>query len=124
VPKLPTVNYTFHQRRNLQSGAQYSAVIDVPASEGDLFAVIDATNITGPGQELKLTVLISRDGGVTFEGWATMTANSEPRNTKGDPLKPQFQLPFKFDTPVKAQCLIEVINGPFQVGVEGRVVFV
>lgn len=120
---MPTVNYTLHARRSFQTGVVASAAVDVPAAEGTLSAVLDATNMTGANQSCVLTIETSNDNGASWIPWATLEATSEPRTTKGDPSKPSLTLPFKFDAPLKARCVFDVRNGPFTVGVSGSVIY-
>lgn len=119
---MPTVNYTFQSRRSMQTGVLTSVAVDVPPSSGVLSATIDATSMTGANQSCALTIETSEDGGDTWLPWASLEANSEPRNTKGDPLKPSMSMPFGFPAAIKARCVFEVRNGPFTVGVSGSVV--
>jgi len=120
---MPTFNYTLQTKRSFSTGTVYSAVFPIPASVGEINVQLDATDMTGAGQSARMGVETSSDGGTTWEEWAAISASSEPRITKGDPLKPAFTVPFNFPGALQGRAFLTVENGPFQLGVSATVLF-
>lgn len=120
---MPTFNYTLQSKRNFNNGTVYSATFPIPASVGEISVQLDATDLTGAGQRASMGIEISEDGGATWEPWASISASSEPRTTKGDPLKPAMTMPFNFPGPLTGRAFLTVENGPFQLGVSASVTF-
>lgn len=120
---MPTFNYNLQTKRNFNTGTAISATFPVPASSGEISVQLDATDMTGAGQEARMGIELSDDSGVTWTELASLTATSEPRITKGDPLKPAFKIPFNIPSAVLGRAFLTVVNGPFQLGVAATVSF-